>query len=203
MLFPLIRKWDLTACNLPAIGLEGFDKRFDALTVMVRKDDSHNHLKVMQRAQLGNNGSLELPEGGSSVTIPEPKEMDQVFVNLGRISWAVNVIPHLVPTVKDSVAHCELTKKIASRFILVAGDRYTKWEIARSDYQGKVPSAKGVHCPTKMQDLLCKARNLWLVEMCAPAGVTVLNSPNLTGMWKRWDRPIPSHLTMITKRLWQ
>jgi hypothetical protein len=53
---------------------------------MVRKDDSHNHLKVTQHAQSGIDGPLQLPEGGSSVTFPDLKEMDQVFMKLGCIS---------------------------------------------------------------------------------------------------------------------
>ncbi len=100
---------------------------------MVRKDNSHNHLKITQRLQLGNHGALELLEGGGSLAVLEAKGMDQVTMNLGGVPRPANIIHHLSSTGKDCVARCEFSEESMPRFVLIACKADTKREIPRND----------------------------------------------------------------------
>ena len=100
---------------------------------MVGKDNSHNHLKITQRLQLGNDGALELPEGGGSLAVLEAKGMDQVTMNLGGVPRPANIIQHLSFAGKDCVTRCEFSEESTPRFVLIARKADTKRKIPRND----------------------------------------------------------------------
>ncbi len=99
----LSRKQDVILQELPAVGVQVPDKACDTTTIVVGKDDSHNHLKITQHLQLGNDGALELQEGGCSLAVLEAKEMDQITMNLGGVPRPLNTIQHLSSAGKDGV----------------------------------------------------------------------------------------------------
>ncbi len=83
--------------------------------------------------QLGNNGTLKLPEGGGSVTVLEVKGMDQIAINLGGIPRPTNVVQHLGFTGKDCVTRCEFLEESTPRIVLIARTANTKREIPKND----------------------------------------------------------------------
>ncbi len=104
----LFQEWDVSPGYLPTFGFKRGDEGLDALTIVFRVNDCHYHLEVMQWVQLGNDGALKLLKGGGGITICELTWMDVVPVNLGCIPGSTDIVQHLVPADKDSVAQSEL-----------------------------------------------------------------------------------------------
>jgi hypothetical protein len=82
---------------------------------VVGKGNSHNHLKITQRSQLGIDGALELPEVGGSLAVLEAKGMDQVRKNC---PITVTYSGALSGTVTDFTA-CSLPPPLAFTFDLL------------------------------------------------------------------------------------
>ena len=118
----------------------------------------NNDLQRTKSTELSHDGGLQLPKVRSSVTVPKPKRMDEVSMDLRTIARGADVVEHILAVLEDLRALSEFPEEGVTKIVLIASEFDLEREGARQDGRCEVAAAKGIDGPTETQNLLGVAR---------------------------------------------
>ena len=114
----------------------------------------NDDLQRTKSTELSHDGSLQLPKVRSSVTVPKPKRMDEISMDLRTIARGADVVEQILAVLEDLRALSEFPEEGATKIVLIASEFDLEREGARQDGGCEVAAAKGIDGPTETQNLL-------------------------------------------------
>ena len=86
---------------------------------MIGDYDCNDDLQRTESTELSHDGGLQLPKVGSSVTVPKPKRMDEISMDLRTIARGADVVEHILAVLKDLRALSEFPEEGATEIRLI------------------------------------------------------------------------------------